>query len=226
MTASLTDSERRLLRHKAQTAILGALTSLGGDARREAILTRALADGGFSAREMEAAPPERAREKYSRLVDHELSWALTGLRRDGLVEKPAWGVWRLTTAGLPTVAAAVEGALTPGRLEELQAMPYRHYLRTPEWRRTRAAALRRAGGSCSLDVTHTDGLEVHHRTYERLGEELLTDVVVLCHACHWLHHKEHGRQGRGRDPKPLVSTYRAPGHTPEGGGLDARKLPR
>jgi hypothetical protein len=34
-----------------------------------------------------APPPERAGEKYARLVDHDLSWALTNLRRDGLVTR-------------------------------------------------------------------------------------------------------------------------------------------
>ena len=75
-------------------------------------------------------------------------------------------------------------------------MTYREYLRTPEWRVTRAAALERAGHSCSLDVTHTDALEVRHRTYERLGCELASDLVVLCHACHAVHHKQFGRPGR------------------------------
>ena len=69
-------------------------------------------------------------------------------------------------------ASAVDELISEARLAELRAMPYPLYLKTPEWRRTRAAALLRAGNACSLDVTHTDGLEVHHRTYERLGAEL------------------------------------------------------
>src|SRR6185369_3222371 len=27
-------------------------------------------------------------------------------------------------------------------------------------------------------------LEVHHLTYERLGEEKFSDVILLCHVCH------------------------------------------
>jgi 5-methylcytosine-specific restriction endonuclease McrA len=75
-------------------------------------------------------------------------------------------------------------------------MPYLQYLRTPEWQRTRAAALVRAGYACSLDITHTENLDVHHRTYEHRGAELTTDIVVLCRACHQLHHKEYGRPSR------------------------------
>ncbi len=88
----------------------------------------------------------------------------------------------------------LHASVTADRLAELHSMPYQFYLRTPEWRRTRAAALVRAGYACSLDVTHTRDLEVHHRTYERLGEELATDLVVLCHSCHQLHHHVDGRR--------------------------------
>jgi restriction endonuclease Mrr len=198
MTTSLNYPERRALRRKARAAVLNALTALGGDARRDAILERALTDGGFTTRELAAAPPEAAGEKYARMVDHDLSWALTNLKRDGLVENPRWGTWRLTSAANPPIATAVEKPVSVERLAALREMPYRLYLRTPEWRRTRAAALLRAGDACSLDVTHTDNLEVHHRTYERLGAELVTDLAVLCHTCHGLYHEEHGRARRER----------------------------
>lgn len=148
-----------------------------------------------------ASPPAGADKKFERLVDHELSWALTNLKRDGLVENPKWRHWRLTDAGLPSVEAAVEEPVAAERLTELRSMPYRSYLRTPEWRRTRAAALVRAGNCCSLDATHTSDLEVHHRTYERLGDELVTDLVVLCRSCHRLHHEVHGRPRRARRRK-------------------------
>jgi hypothetical protein len=81
VTTSLDDAERRALRQKARTAMLDALRALGGDARREAILERALADGGFTPRELAAPPPEAAGEKYARLVDHDLSWALARCSR-------------------------------------------------------------------------------------------------------------------------------------------------
>jgi restriction endonuclease Mrr len=198
----LNNTERRILRQKAQAATLDALRVLGGEAQREAIREWALAHGGFSARELAAAPPESAAGQYPRLVDHQLSWALTNLKRDGLLENPQRSTWRLTSAALPTIATAVEEAVAPERLAELRAMRYQLYLRTPEWRRTRAAALLRAGNACSLDETHTNDLEVHHRTYERLGAELVTDLVVLCHSCHQLHHKEYGRPRRERSITP------------------------
>lgn len=69
-------------------------------------------------------------------------------------------------------------------------MPYAEYLQTPEWRTTRDAALRRADFRCEL--THCGSkvaLQVHHRVYERLGEEVPEDLTVLCLVCHdqWHH---------------------------------------
>jgi hypothetical protein len=212
VTDVLDEAERHVLRQKARTATLGALRALGGEARREPIREWALAHGGFTPRELAAPPPEGAAEKYPNLVDHDLSWALTNLKRDGLVENPKWSVWRLTAAAEPPTASAVDEPVDAERLAELRAIPYRDYLRTPGWRRTRAAALVRAGNACSLDVTHTDRLEVHHRTYERLGAELVTDLVVLCHSCHQLHHKEYGLPRREKPIAP--ARRRATTHNP------------
>lgn len=69
---------------------------------------------------------------------------------------------------------------------------YRSYLRSPEWRKKRAKAVKRAGYAC--EVCSVGGrLEVHHTTYARLGKERLSDLVVACRRCHrWVH-----RTGRG-----------------------------
>jgi hypothetical protein len=183
------------------------LRAFEGEAQRETIREWALAHGGFTPRELAAPPPEPVIGKYPCAVDHRLSWAPTDLKREGLLEKPKWGTWRLTSAGLsalrtepakPIGPERLAEPVEPARLAELRAMRYRDYLRTPEWRRTREAALSRAGNACSLDAGHTENMEVHHRSYERLGAELTTDLVVLCHACHQLHHKQNGRPRRER----------------------------
>jgi 5-methylcytosine-specific restriction endonuclease McrA len=199
VTVQLDDRERRALRLKAREATLNALKALGGEARREQIRERALADGGFTPRELEAPPPEAIAVKFERLVDHQLAWSLTNLKRDGLVENPKRSVWKLNSVALGAPEPATREVSTPDRLGELRTMVYRDYLRSPEWRRTRAAALHRAGNACSLDITHTGDLEVHHRTYERLGEELASDLIVLCRDCHRLHHAEHGRPRRAEE---------------------------
>jgi hypothetical protein len=194
----LDKSELREIRRKAQAATLAALQALGGEARREAIIARALADGGFTPRELAAPAPEGARTQYPRLVEYKLSFALTDLKYVGLFENPEKAVWRLAGAALEAPVIATTEQVNEQRLVELRAMTYNDYLRTPEWRRTRAAALLRAGYCCSLDITHSDGLDVHHNNYERLGAELAGDLVVLCRSCHRLHHGEYGRPGRGQ----------------------------
>ena len=62
------------------------------------------------------------------------------------------------------------------------------YLRTAHWQRVRALALESAGQQCEL-CSSTDALEVHHRTYARLGFEWSNDVIALCHECHRDHHR-------------------------------------
>ncbi len=202
VTPALNEAERRTLRQKARTATLCGLWALGGEAQRKPLLDWALAHGGFTPRELAAPSPEKAAEQYLRLVNYYLSWALTNLKRDGLLENPKWSTWKLTGSALTATAKPIAAAVDAKRLAELRAMPYQQYLRTPEWRQTRAAALLRAGNACSLDVTHTEDLEVHHRTYERRGAELMTDLAVLCNSCHQLHHKEYGRSRRERSVTP------------------------
>lgn len=69
----------------------------------------------------------------------------------------------------------------------LATLPYPLYLLTAHWQRKRQAALARAGHRCQVCNTARQ-LEVHHRTYERLGAELAADLLVLCRACHQLFH--------------------------------------
>jgi hypothetical protein len=93
--------------------------------------------------------------------------------------------WRRWEAG--------SGALTPiarnppDRVAELRAMPYGEYLCTQEWKSTREIALQRAGHRCQL-CKKGGPLSVHHNTYERLGEEMPSDLIALCKSCHGHHH--------------------------------------
>ena len=76
----------------------------------------------------------------------------------------------------------------PGeRLTAAHRAAYASYLRTPQWAERRTRALRRARGKCSL-CSSKRGLEAHHRTYERIGEERDEDITVLCSSCHGSHH--------------------------------------
>jgi hypothetical protein len=74
------------------------------------------------------------------------------------------------------------------RLVELKNMDYELYLKTEEWQRTRLDAIERARGACEK-CGSGEKLQVHHITYERRGEELPEDLIVLCKKCH---KNEHG----------------------------------
>jgi 5-methylcytosine-specific restriction endonuclease McrA len=81
----------------------------------------------------------------------------------------------------PTVTVV---ALSPHRLA---ALPYEQYLRSRHWRSLRARVLLRWNGRCE-NCGAARATEVHHRTYERLGRELLSDLRPLCSDCHELEH--------------------------------------
>ena len=76
------------------------------------------------------------------------------------------------------------------RLHVLRTMPYRDYLLTPEWQERRRCHLKSAGYRCQVCNAGGVCLNVHHRTYERRGEELFKDLITLCETCHDLFHRE------------------------------------
>lgn len=76
-----------------------------------------------------------------------------------------------------------------------KGMDYQDYLTTEHWSQTRQRKLIQASNTCEQCNRH-DGLEVHHLTYERLGEERLEDLQVLCPICH---RKAHGIEPNARD---------------------------
>lgn len=69
----------------------------------------------------------------------------------------------------------------------LREMPYEEYLKTRHWSSMRRRALVRACNRCQV-CNSPYHLHVHHRTYVRLGEELMSDLTVLCATCHKRHH--------------------------------------
>lgn len=71
---------------------------------------------------------------------------------------------------------------------------YRRYLKTLHWKQIRAKVLQRANGRCEICgyLPWKDGvLQVHHKTYENLGNEQLDDLVCVCP---WCHMKIHGKR--------------------------------
>lgn len=76
-----------------------------------------------------------------------------------------------------------------------QKMTYQQYLHTPHWRAKRRAALEAAGYECAV-CCRKEELQVHHRTYERLGDERIRDLIVFCRGCHALVGRHLGRKGQ------------------------------
>ena len=61
---------------------------------------------------------------------------------------------------------------------------YINYMASNEWRLKRLARLKLDEFTCQT-CNEKEYLEVHHRTYERLGDENVeTDLITLCSECH------------------------------------------
>lgn len=73
--------------------------------------------------------------------------------------------------------------------ETPKSVRYRQYILSAEWRKKAEEAKARAGNCCQIcNRSRAEvQLEAHHRTYERLGNELPEDITVLCRDCHQLY---------------------------------------
>ena len=67
--------------------------------------------------------------------------------------------------------------------QRLDASEYQAYMRSPAWKVKRQQCIDRFHGRCALCYS-AEKLQVHHRTYIRLGFELPEDLTCLCGFCH------------------------------------------
>jgi 5-methylcytosine-specific restriction endonuclease McrA len=75
-------------------------------------------------------------------------------------------------------------------LATILPVDYHRYLKSKRWKKKAEAARKRAGYRCQL-CNQRKPLQVHHRTYERLGYELPGDLIALCASCHRRHHRKY-----------------------------------
>jgi 5-methylcytosine-specific restriction endonuclease McrA len=72
------------------------------------------------------------------------------------------------------------------------ANTYRDFLKSNHWRMTRSrywkSKLPKVCGCCG---TSDKPLELHHKTYKRIGMERLNDLILLCRECHQGTHDVH-----------------------------------
>lgn len=88
-------------------------------------------------------------------------------------------------------------------------IPYREYvgldghIAHPYWSRVRYARYKADGEKCVLCHADIDisQAQTHHMTYERLGHEILRDVITLCKGCHEKFHEtwKHGEYYKEQD---------------------------
>jgi ribosomal protein S27AE len=64
---------------------------------------------------------------------------------------------------------------------------YLDHLDSPAWWDRRKLVLKRAGNMCE-GCGVVMAAEVHHLTYEHMGDEFLFELVALCRACHARYH--------------------------------------
>ena len=60
---------------------------------------------------------------------------------------------------------------------------YNEHLSSPKWKATREKVIKRAGGICEGCGERSIN-DVHHLTYDHVGDELLFELVGLCFRCH------------------------------------------
>lgn len=99
-------------------------------------------------------------------------------------------------------------------LQRLGFNRYAEYLRSPHWQETRSrfyagarvALMRKHFGRpvCQFCLCGDRQLELHHRTYARMGAERLSDLVLLCGDCH---EKCHQTARRGRTSIGSATEY-------------------
>ena len=69
------------------------------------------------------------------------------------------------------------------RLQVKTKEEYQAYLKSPKWQATRKRLYRAYEYKCAM-CGSPKNLNVHHITYENLGEEKDEDLTVLCQTCH------------------------------------------
>lgn len=70
---------------------------------------------------------------------------------------------------------------------------YEDYLLTKHWRNKRKVIIAERMGiceKCKKKIEENGKIHIHHLTYERIGDELAEDLMLLCENCHnKIHHK-------------------------------------
>jgi hypothetical protein len=69
------------------------------------------------------------------------------------------------------------------RFREMRVDNYGEYLASDTWAKKRAKVMKRAGDVCEGCLERA-ATEVHHLSYEHIGNEFLFELVAVCETCH------------------------------------------
>lgn len=71
-------------------------------------------------------------------------------------------------------------------------MNYRDYLNSPEWSDRKDRHYKKHKNTRCRACGSVEHLDVHHKTYKRLGNESKTDLITMCRSCHSFLHDVFG----------------------------------
>ncbi|MBU5323600.1 MAG: hypothetical protein SO136_07015 [Sarcina ventriculi] len=98
--------------------------------------------------------------------------------------------WVVAIAFLMVILVLVIIGLKAPPYQPTKCEKYENYIHSSKWRRRRARALMLGNYKCAKCGARNK-LQVHHLSYQHLGDELDYELMVLCHSCH---QKVHGRK--------------------------------
>jgi len=84
---------------------------------------------------------------------------------------------------------------------------YKRVINSPRWRKLREQLIHAYDSVCQRCKKKSDKLSLHHKNYERLGKERLTDLELVCENCHPSADEE--RKRAGQDSRAAASYDRA-----------------
>lgn len=98
----------------------------------------------------------------------------------------------------PVTVYRPDGSIEVLPASHFEKFTYARYRQSKKWKALRDQVRKRAGFKCQgCGATAQEKLlEVHHKTYERLGDERLEDLVLMCQRCHATEHQWKRRLGR------------------------------
>lgn len=86
----------------------------------------------------------------------------------------------VTAVSSPTL---VQEVVEEKRYQTKRQSEYQRYLQSQRWHTLTRAVRMRAKGKCEICL-RADGEECAHLTYDRIFNELMTDLLWVCKKCH------------------------------------------